>query len=444
MRSHKLLTFLLCLITDPAIAGYMTLLGAGTGLSPVVTWTAPDAFPSSVLTITRASSGTYFNSSGVITVAGNDTARIDYNPSTLTPAGLLIEESRVNSVINNTNPAVWSVSGVTNITGITDPQALTKAATITAGAGAGYHYTFQTGATASAAQARVISVYVKQGTAAYVNFGASGDASWHTGWMKWSDFSTGSTNGTISVQQCANGYYRLSLAFTMTNAVPVLPYVGPDTAPRATAPNYTATGTETVIAWGLQDEPGTMSTSLIITAGSAAARQGDLITPTSTFLTALQATTGTLIVQVADSGGFGATGAVLVGSTSDYWLNLLGAQIYSRSGGVNLNTNNFAVAGSPYRAGISWTTGSRSIVMNGGVVITDTASGLGVQSPYLGSLAGNFYLNGHITSFAGYNKKLPDNILQAKSVLNASYANSNYKTYTFMNDNAPLSWRISL
>jgi len=60
------------------------------------------------ITFTRASSGSYYNSGGYLQMAGTNVPRLDYNPSTLQPQGLLIEEARTNLLLRseefNTSP----------------------------------------------------------------------------------------------------------------------------------------------------------------------------------------------------------------------------------------------------------------------------------------------------------------------------------------------------
>jgi hypothetical protein len=72
------------------------------------------------VTFTRPTNATYFDETGILRVANPNTPRFDYNPSTLVAQGLLIEESRTNSIRNNTmqgavagtpgtNPTNWIV-----------------------------------------------------------------------------------------------------------------------------------------------------------------------------------------------------------------------------------------------------------------------------------------------------------------------------------------------
>ena len=83
---------------------------------------------SDIITFTRASTGTYFDSAGVLQSAAINAPRLDYNPSTLAAQGFLIEEARTNSIRNNTMqgavagtpgtlPTTWGF--FTSLTGLT-------------------------------------------------------------------------------------------------------------------------------------------------------------------------------------------------------------------------------------------------------------------------------------------------------------------------------------
>lgn len=62
------------------------------------------------LTVSRASSGTYFDRNGVMRTAGNDVPRLDYDPVTRQFRGLLIEESRTNLLLNSATLATQTVT----------------------------------------------------------------------------------------------------------------------------------------------------------------------------------------------------------------------------------------------------------------------------------------------------------------------------------------------
>ena len=80
---------------------------------------------SNLVTFTRASSGTFVGSDGLLKTATTNEARFDHNPTTGESLGLLVEEQRTNSIRNNTgvgaaagtpgtDPTNWSLSAAGN------------------------------------------------------------------------------------------------------------------------------------------------------------------------------------------------------------------------------------------------------------------------------------------------------------------------------------------
>ena len=65
---------------------------------------------SSLITFTRASSGTYIDSARVLQTASTNVARFDHNPTTGESLGLLVEEARTNLLLNSATLSTQSVT----------------------------------------------------------------------------------------------------------------------------------------------------------------------------------------------------------------------------------------------------------------------------------------------------------------------------------------------
>ncbi len=83
-----------------AMEQMVSLISLGDGSTLSLDFTAMSSLDSR-FTFTRSSTtSTYINSSGLLTTAGTNVPRFDYNPNTLAPRGLLIESSAINLCLN--------------------------------------------------------------------------------------------------------------------------------------------------------------------------------------------------------------------------------------------------------------------------------------------------------------------------------------------------------
>jgi hypothetical protein len=65
---------------------------------------------SEIITFTRASTGTFTDSAGVLQTAAINAPRFDYNPTTLVAQGFLVEEARTNLLLNSNTLSTQSVT----------------------------------------------------------------------------------------------------------------------------------------------------------------------------------------------------------------------------------------------------------------------------------------------------------------------------------------------
>jgi hypothetical protein len=240
--------------------------------------------------------------------------RFDYNPVTLAPRGLLIEEQRANLALYSEqfDNAAWvkSFAAVTaNAT--TSPDGTTNADRFTADGSSNTHAAQQT--VTYTAAAHTFTAYAKRDTNNFVQlrFGAAAIAG-GTGFANF-DLNAG-TVGTIgaglsaaSITPAGNGWYRCTITGTTAATSTVIGFyvVASATAPSAEV-NSLATS---VFLYGAQLEVGAFATSYIPTVASTVTRAADLAVMTgANFSSWYNQSEGTIIAQfVATTNGFNST-----------------------------------------------------------------------------------------------------------------------------------------
>jgi len=179
---------------------------------------------SDIITFTRASTATFFNSAGVLTSAATNAPRFDYNPSTLAAQGLLIEESRANLFTYSAqfDDAAWLKGGTISANEIVAPDGTLSADLLTA-ANTTFSGSLRQTPTVTSATAYTISAFVKKNNWRYVGLRFSTSTFGATEQVPFYDFDTdavsngGVTGATITRTLVGNGWVRLAMTFTSTS-----------------------------------------------------------------------------------------------------------------------------------------------------------------------------------------------------------------------------------
>jgi hypothetical protein len=253
--------------------------------TPDFFWDARGGALPSGATFTRGSSGWYFNSAGVLTQAGLNVARFDYDPSTFTPLGYLAEPQSTNAITASQRFTDASWSAVQNLA-VTDnaqtsPDGTINAATLKEDGTTNVHAIQWATLNVSNANVYGLSIFAKNISGSrwlQLNLGGGQSVNFNP-----STGAIGNTNGSgvsnAVSQQLANGWWRFSVFFTATATVGSSYRLYLVTAGNSgNAPSYAGDGTSTIAVFGAQaDTAGAGVTSYIPTAGSAVTRSADLL-----------------------------------------------------------------------------------------------------------------------------------------------------------------------
>lgn len=388
---------------------------------------------SQIITFTRASSATYFDAAGVLQTATTNVPRFDYNPSTLAARGLLIEESRTNSIRNNTmqgavagTPGTAPTNWAVTTTGGSITRTIVGTGTENGIAYIDIQYVFSAGATATVqfeqgtqiaaanGQTWTQSTYVKLAGGSLTNISEvrNGISENDSG----GNFLAGNTTAFTPTTGALSGQ-RYTHTRTLNNA---------STAFVISTTQIVATGAADItLRIGLpQLEQGAFATSVIPTTTTAVTRAAD-VASVNTLSPWYNAAAGTLFAQVSlltvsnDANRWVA--AISDGTTSNY-IGVFRQTDQQPVGQVQTSAGTQAGIG----AGAVWTTtASRKLALsyatndfkfctNGGTVFTDTAGTVPtVTQLQLGVIGSTGRVNGWLERVTYYPRALSAAELQS-------------------------------
>lgn len=356
------------------------------------------------VSVTRAlNTATAIGSNGLMAIVNANLPRFDYNPVTLAPRGLLIEEARTNVIRQSEDfsNAIWAKNfgaGVTVLTNQSNgPDGQQRMDRVTsAGAGAGLYQTF----TLAFLTVHTVSIFIRQGTAATSQLAIFSTAAgvfvsvtftW-SGGVPSTSASVGSP-GNVTYENFGGGLYRLSFTFTSRSSGDHWPVYIPDTT----------AGLGTGISGYVQLEAGGFVTSYIPTTTTGLVRNADVVTMTGTnFSSWWTATTGSAQVRAIPSIVLGICPVFQFDdNTANNIIALRGnttnPELYIRSTTDQAQIDAGTItANATYNLTAAWDTNNCAAAVNGGAFVTDLSANIPIATQARIGSDGTNFLNGYV------------------------------------------------
>jgi hypothetical protein len=389
------------------------------------------------ITFTRASSATFFDSAGVLQTAASGAARFTYDPATLQPQGLLIEEQRTNSIRNNTmqgavagtpgtSPTNWVMPGTIN--GLTQQI-------VGVGTESGITYIdIRYSGTTTAASNHSVSFEAANQISA-----SSGQTWTRSGYFK---IAAGATTNLNSISHSLQGRNAGNTAFTETFTNDIAPSLTATLTRFSTASTLadantafvrsqitffynTGVAIDITLRIGLpQLELGAFATSVIPTTTTALTRNADAASMTGTnFSSWYRADEGTIYVEAFSGSADGNSLAVSDGTNNNRFQFATGASntvwnpfvITSGSSVATLTQSASYPPKTNSKLVLAYATNNFAASVSGQAPVTDTSGNLPVVDRLLlgSSGSGTISWNSHIRRIAFYPQRLANAQLQA-------------------------------
>ena len=391
------------------------------------------------VTFTRSTTATFVGSNGLIQTAAINAPRFDYDPATLAPKGLLVEEQRTNITLQSAmTVANWStVGGTIANTGKLSPDGSANMLRFTEDTATSTHATFVTTVpgTFPGLTPHTVSVYLAAGTRRYVVVTAgTGLAGWGvtvdtTNWVITGSFANGVGSYISStITNVGNGIYRITVT-GQGSVIGLQAYVvvAGSLVSNATSPNTAYLGDgSTFFAWGAQFESGSFATSYIPTLASTVTRSADVASMTGTnFSSWYNQTQGTIVssastlkppsVSASNSVVFASDGTANERIQIVYDAGNITSAVFD-GGGFIAGFSTAYTTGQIINTAIAYKVNDFANSFNGATVGTDTSgtvptvNRLSIGSGWDGT---TFFLTGHVRSIRYYPLRLTNAELQA-------------------------------
>jgi len=385
---------------------------------------------SDIITFTRASTATFFDSAGVLTSAAIDAPRFDYNPSTLAAQGLLIEEARTNLLLQSADfTTTWGQSNVTITANTTaSPDGGTNGDTLLINSAGGA--TNQTSQTFTAGSTITITMFAKKNASNFLRVEAGNLVNC------WFNLDTGVTgtnsagSGNVlfsakSIQAISGGWYRCVLTVT-TSTITTLGVLLFAT----NTDNNTSSLNSSIFLWGAQLEAGAFPTSYIPTTTTALTRAAD-VASVNTLSPWYNSVAGTILNEVMlyalpPTGAFPHYTSINNGAASNYvnlgsnqFANHRVSAVGSSITLIDLNAGGSLSVNTASKWALAYANSDYAGSANGGAVVTSTTAGLpsGLTQMTIGrSGTGANQANGWIRRITYYPRRLSNAELQALTV----------------------------
>jgi len=387
---------------------------SGNGTSGIFLWGAQMEVGSSATTYTRNNGGLF-------------PARFDYDPVTLLPRGLLIEEQRTNlaTYSEQFDNAAWTKFNATVTANATvSPDGTVNADKLVEDATASVGHLISQGPTLTAV-AHTYSVYAKASERNWIcllnNSIANALAFFN---LATGTIGTVGSGATATITNVGNGWYRCSITFT---AIAATNNCHIRLAPSDNVLSYNGVAGNGAFIWGAQLEVGAFATSYIPTVASQVTRSPDICNITAPmFAPWYNQPAGTFIVEVGRFSSVPSTALATLISVTDNplandWILMFGDNAGTTSnytsagvGQASLYVATSISAGG--KTGFAYAANDFAAAVNGGTVTTDTSGTLNTDLTVLriGGFAANpNYLNGYIRRVTYYPFRASNNQLQA-------------------------------